>query len=263
MVNSGVATRLRTRSEDPSSDFDPNLTQRSARLGWRTPTHLPPAGRALLGGLLVAAAAVGLFASAIRAGAPQRSYAVAARTLAAGTDLAVTDLELEPLALPNQLRKRSFDTTSKLIGTKLVTPLAEGELVQASAVVAAGSAPDRRELSFSVDAGALSGTLLPGQRIDVIATYGTSAEAVTAVAVHAAQVMTLSHSSSVVSGGDVMVTVGLDTDNDALALAHAIALGRITVVRTAAAPQPITFPSAFRTPGADNSVGGSSSGGSR
>lgn len=261
MVTSGVATRLHTRSEAPDANFDVDPGPgRRARTG-RSPVHLPPAGRAILGGLLVASAAVGLFTVAIGAGVPESSYAVASRPLPAGTKLGPGDVVLEPLALPDRLRSRSFDTATKLIGATLVAPLAQGELVQASVVAAGGNTSNRREISFSVDAGELTRSLQPNQRVDVIATYGTGSDAVTAVAVPSAQVVALSDSSSVVAGGDTVVTVGLDTENDALALAHALALGRITVVLTSAGPPAIATPPAYRTPtGATSNTAGSSPG---
>ncbi|HWI04150.1 MAG TPA: SAF domain-containing protein, partial [Acidimicrobiales bacterium] len=111
-----------------------------------------PGSRAVVGGLLVAAAAVGLFAAATRsAGGPTRSYVVARQELAAGTRLQASDLELMPMELAPAVRARVFDSAQVLVGATLVSPLGAGELVQSSAVVARKADTASRELSFTLE----------------------------------------------------------------------------------------------------------------
>src|SRR5688500_15969628 len=70
-----------------------------------------PGSRAVVGGLLVATAAVGLFAAASTSGqGPRQTYVVARHELNAGTRLAATDLELVPMELAPSLRARAFST---------------------------------------------------------------------------------------------------------------------------------------------------------
>lgn len=249
MANGGVATRLRARAAGGSAQFDGGHTPHD---GGPVGTHRrrpPPGGRAVAGGLLVAVATVGLFAAASRAGSPDRSYAVARKPLAAGTRLTADDLALEPLSLPAALRRRAFDDRERLIGTILVAPLGAGELIQASAVVTGRPANATPEMSFRVEAGAMAATLRPGEPIDVFATYGAGSEAVTAVVVRDAAITSLDRAPGVVTDGSTTLTVSLGSDHDALALAHAVTLGRVTVVRSSGTPDPPGPPPTYRGPG--------------
>src|SRR5436305_8421828 len=61
-----------------------------------------PARRAIAGGVLVAAAALGLFAAFLRAGSAGRDQlVVATHALPAGTRLSASDLRLVPLRVPS------------------------------------------------------------------------------------------------------------------------------------------------------------------
>lgn len=208
-----------------------------------------PGSRAVVGGLLVASAGVGLFAAASgsRAG-PGQSYVVARHDLATGTRLQASDLQLLPLDLPEAVRSRAFDSTRPLLGATVVAPLAPGELVQASAVVARRGDTASRELSFTLERGRVGAGIKQGERADLLATYGTGADAYTTVVVRQAQLVAIERPRS--SGGDsgpATVTVAVDDPADALALAHAIQLGKITLVRATGAPPLAGVPVTYRT----------------
>jgi hypothetical protein len=198
-----------------------------------------PGSRAVVGGLLVAASAVGLFAAASRSGdAALHSYVVARQELAAGTRLEASHLELMPMQLAPAVRARVFDRTEPLLGTTLVAPLAAGELVQASAVVARQGETGSRELSFTVERGRLGTGVKQGERADVLATYGTGNEAFTTVVVRHVTLVGIERPRAG-DPGSTIVTVAVDDAADALALAHALQLGKVTVVRaTGAQPLP-------------------------
>lgn len=214
--------------------------------GGRSNGHRPPAparrrplpgARAVVGGLLVAAAAVGLYAASSSASSgPRHSYVVARHGLAPGARLTPADLSRLPLDLPPALAQRAFRDTRTLEGATVVSPLAAGELVQASAVVAKSSAPGSREITFTVPRATLAPTLEQGERIDVVATFGTGVDAFSSVVLRHALVVGLDRGRERVGAGDdAAVTVAVDDPGEAVSLAHAIQLGRLTVVRTTGA----------------------------
>ena len=207
-----------------------------------------PGSRAVVGGLLVAAAAVGLFAAATRsAGGPTHSYVVARADLAAGTRLQASDLELVPMELAPAVRGRVFDSAQPLVGATLVSPLGAGELVQSSAVVARKADSASRELSFILERGRVGTGIKQGERADLLATYGTGNDAFTTVVVRQALLVAIERPRSATGdGGPTTVTVAVDDPGDALALAHALQLGKVTLVRSTGAPPLPGVPPTYR-----------------
>lgn len=207
-----------------------------------------PGSRAVVGGLLVAASAVGLFAAASRSGGgPIHSYVVARQQLAAGTRLQASDLELVPMELASPVRSRVFDRAQPLVGATLVSPLGAGELVQSSAVVARTGDTASRELSFTLERGRVGTGIKQGERVDLLATYGTGTDAFTVVVVRSALLVAIDRPRT--SSGDTgppTVTVAVDDPADALALAHAIQLGKVTLVRATGAPPLPGVPPTYR-----------------
>ena len=207
-----------------------------------------PGSRAVVGGLLVAAAAVGMFAAASRsAGGPAHSYVVARQELAAGTRLQASDLVLAPMELAPAVRARVFDSAQPLVGATLVSPLGAGELVQASAVVARKGDTASRELSFSLERGRVGAGIKQGERADLLATYGTGNDAFTVVVVRQALLVAIDRPRTA-SGesGPSTVTVAVDDPADTLALAHALQLGKVTLVRATGAPPLAGVPPTYR-----------------
>lgn len=195
-----------------------------------------PGGRAVVGGFLVAVAAVGVFAAYTSATAgPATAYLVATRDLPIGALLAPGDVELVPMELPAAQRNRSFDDPFVLEGATTVAPLRADELVQQSSVVRTDAETGTRLVSFSVDATrALNGRIRPGERIDVLATYGDYTQYVlgdvTVVDTSAAGDDALGTTAAI----GFVVDVG---DRDAeRALAHAAAAATLSVARTTGAP---------------------------
>ena len=205
-----------------------------------------PGSRAVVGGFLVAAALVGLFAAYARVeGGPGQSFVVARHPLAAGTRLEASDLLLEPMTLPTGARARAFRRVTELLGTTLLSPLEKGELLQASSVAATPPGGVARVVSFPVERGRL-GRLKQGERVDVVATYGTGTEAYTAVVLREALVTEVDGGgSSLGDSGTTVITVALDDPGDELAMAHALQLAKLTVVVTSGSPggggPPVTY----------------------
>lgn len=194
-----------------------------------------PNGRAALGGLLVTAATVVLFSvAAARDNSPMERYVVADHALGLGTRIAAGDLRTTELHLPEgALRQRVFGDLTALIGSIVIAPVAEGELIQASAVVARNAAPDLRQISVPIEAArSLGDRLQPGELVDVLATFGTGADAFTVPVVRAARVVGRDSTGGPLgeSKGQVIV-LAVDNSPDAIAIAHAVAAGQVSLVR--------------------------------
>lgn len=241
------------------------VAERGARSGSR-PAQVPagrsvirrrglPNGRAVVGGFLVALAALGTFAAYTRSTAgPSTAYVVAARDLPAGRVLTANDLQIVPLELPDAVRARAFDDPGVLLGAITVAPLQADELVQASAVAAADGAA-RRAVSFSVETSrAVAGSVQPGELIDVLVTFGGD-QGYTDVVLLGAPVLGtgLGADGGEVGGGGGAVTFTVEVPDlqAELALTHAAAAGTLTVARSTGLDPPVEVPGPFvpRTPG--------------
>ena len=198
-----------------------------------------PTGRSVLGGLLVALAALGtyLVATHDRDGARSR-YAVATHDLAPGTTIGPADVELVPLDLPAAQAAGTFADTSDLVGGALRGPVRSGSVLTDALVEhrrAAGAAPAEttayREVSVALPAAnAVDGSLRPGDRVDVVATDDDASF----VLVDRALVVASSGGdrSPSLGGGDIRVTLALSDAAQALAVAHGAAAAKLTLVRS-------------------------------
>jgi Flp pilus assembly protein CpaB len=215
-----------------------------------------PAGRALIGGFLVAAAAVVTFTAYTRASTDHRlGYVVAAQPLQPGERITAADLTTAPMLLPTSLaRTRAFRDPSELVGAVAVSAIAAGELVQASEVARVG--PTLRQVSFSIDpARAVGGSLQPGETVAVLATYGSGADASTLVVVPSAQVVAVSQQGSGIgANGAESITLALLSPQDALGLVNAVNAGQVVLVRTDGAATPAQ---AYRVPPVSPGLGSS------
>lgn len=196
-----------------------------------------PGGRAVVGGLLVAASAVGLFAAYGAAGdAPAERYVTLARDVTAGHVLVPGDLRLVPIDLPSAQRSVSFTDARRLVGTVAVTRLRAGQLVQSADVAVRRDGGDRADISVAVEPGsAMNGRsdyLRGGERVDVIATFLDGGEPVTrTVATDVLVVEVLSGERTIGSSGRITVVLSARPE-DLEAIAGASAAGKITLART-------------------------------
>ncbi|MDP8970811.1 MAG: SAF domain-containing protein [Actinomycetota bacterium] len=209
-----------------------------------------PGGRAVLGGFLVALAAVGVFAAYLSATAgPQTSYVVVTRDVGAGEQLGPADLALVPAELPDSLRARAFNDPGVLVGATTLAPLRADELVQASSVVATGAPDGAWLVSFSADASrALGGQIKPGERIDVLATFGGGDSAFTQLVAADVPVVAASTAPGAIGSESlVSFTVALADRDTEVAVVHAAAAGVVSVVRaTGASQQPPPLEDSYR-----------------
>jgi Flp pilus assembly protein CpaB len=189
-----------------------------------------PSGRAALGALLVAVAAVGTFAAASGATAdPRRPYVVARTDLAVGHRIERSDLAVGRMQLPGFVQAFRPVDASRLLGTVVVGAVARGGLLQRADV--RGRSPLGPEVSFAIDpARAVGGDLQPGELVDILATADASP---TTVVVRAARVVSARSKGGLAGGDSLVVTVDVPTADAAVALAHAVDAGHITVVRRA------------------------------
>jgi Flp pilus assembly protein CpaB len=194
-----------------------------------------PGTRAVVGGLLVAVAVVGTFATIGSAREDRRVALVVARgDLAVGRRIAADDLAVARLDVPAFVRARAFRSPQDLIGATVLGPVARGELVQASSVSVRGDAPPGLHVSFPVEAArAVDATLREGEAVDVLVTYGQGESATTKVVARGARVVRTRTPGGVL-GDDrtLVVTLSVATADDATAVAHAANAGEVTIVRT-------------------------------
>ncbi|MDQ1437328.1 MAG: hypothetical protein QOK43_957 [Acidimicrobiaceae bacterium] len=213
-----------------------------------------------MGGLLVAVAAVGTFAAASGAAAdPRRPYVVARGDLAVGHRVTRADLAAGRMDIPDFLRGRAYraDQATALVGAVVVAPVARGELVQRSAVARRGSGSAggatgpaaSRQVSFPIDpARAVGGELQAGEFVDVLATYGGSTDGYTVTAVRAARIAGVRDRGGLAGGDSLVLTLDVPSAATAMAVAHAVDAGHVTIVRTGppTPDEPASTP--YRTP---------------
>ena len=194
-----------------------------------------PNGRAVVGGLLVAVAAVGVFSAYTSSTAgPTTRYVVAARDLSPGERIDAAALELVALELPEQQRRRSFEDPAPLVDATVVEPLLQGELLQEGSVVATGAGTGARSLSFAVEpARAVNAVLRPAERVDILATFGTGDQACTHVVASDVPLVAVSENQGAIVGEatGVTVTVSVESAQQAVAITHAANAGAVTLVR--------------------------------
>lgn len=197
-----------------------------------------PGGRAVVGGLLITVAAVGIFAAYTGSRDDDaRSYLVAAHDIPEGRRLAPEDLSQRQGALSDELASRSFASPDELVGSDAIAPLRAGELIQTGDVVAGSerAAVPSREFSFAVEAEhAVDGTLRRGDVVDVLATYGTGSDAYTTVVSSHTKLIAVSSTGqqAMSSNTRIVLTVALPSPEQVVELAHATQTAAITLVRS-------------------------------
>ena len=200
--------------------------------------HLP-GGRAVVGGFLVALAALGAFVAARgTGGGPSHHYVVVAHDVTAGTTLRASDVRTEAVDLPRTMADRAFTDPAAVIGRITTTALVGGELVQASSVIGGDAADPRFQLSVPVERSrALDGSLVAGEKVNLLATYGTGNDATTLVVVRGADVLRVDQGQrgTLTANNDTIILIAVSSPDDALAVTHAAQAGKITVVRATAA----------------------------
>ena len=207
-----------------------------------------PDSRAVLGALLVAASVVGIYAAYTGPRGASRAYVVAARAIRPGDPLTLRDLTRTRVDLPPSLRARAFTDASLLIGATALSPIEAGELVQTGQVIRKRGGARTAELSFPIEASRVGSGLRAGDRVDIVATYGTGADAYSLVIGRHLQVLSLARARGTLGGESsaVVLTVALSERADSVALAHATRAAELSVVRTTGATPGDNDPTTYR-----------------
>jgi Flp pilus assembly protein CpaB len=219
----------------------------------------------VVGGFLVALAAVGTFAAYVSANMSHAvRYVVASQTLRVGQRLDASDLGTEPMRLPASVANGlAFRTPAALVGAVVVGPVRAGELIEVGDVSFGEHGLANRQLSFSVSLShAVDGALQSGDRVDVLATFGTGTDSSTQMVASSVEVVSVSEPSSASSANGepaVVVTLSVPTASEAVDLAQAANAAQVTLaLSTGVAPPtvlpssipPTTQPAVAATPGA-------------
>lgn len=198
-----------------------------------------PSGRAVIGGFLVAVAAVGTFVAYSLANAPpQTSYLVATADIAQGQTVDVGRLGRIVMHLPDPLSQTTYQDPDQVVGTVALAPIREGQLLQ-QGMLAATTEQRLHEVSFSVPsdrAFAGSDPLQPGEHIDVIATYSAGQRDFSRDVVRGALVLAVGApgSDGLASRDRQRITVGLADPEEVVALTHALEAAAVSIVRVRA-----------------------------
>jgi pilus assembly protein CpaB len=194
--------------------------------------------RAVAGGLLVVVATVGTWSlQRSGSGQPDTSFVVARHDIAPGHTIKAADLALEPMDLAPGTAAAAWPAVEDVVGSVALGPIGEHEVVQRSAVAPPpggdGGGRALHEVTLPVESGAVPPALRPGERVDVVATYGTGSDAYTEVVARSATVIGADDGGddAFATSGTVALTLGVLPD-EVLPAVHAARIGGLTVVRT-------------------------------
>jgi Flp pilus assembly protein CpaB len=199
----------------------------------------------VVGGVLIAFAAVGVYVAYDQASAGSADpVVVAARDLRVGDVLEAGDLRTAEGDLPSPAAGAAFRSPETLVGRVVLGPIADGEIVQAAAVTDGEATPDQHEVALRLPRGQIAvGRLKAGERVDVFATY----EDRTTSVVRGATVVQIEadDEGSLTSSQEISVVVTVPSGDAVAAVVHALRTGDVTVVRStfadATTEQPLTF----------------------
>jgi Flp pilus assembly protein CpaB len=203
-----------------------------------------PTRRAVVGGFLVAAAAVMVFAAvADTAQRHGQAVVVAARDLPAGTVIGPGDTMIESMTLAAATKAVSFHEQAVVVGRTLAVAAVPGELLQQSMLTPPGG-PPVRPVSVAVDPDSLAG-LVAGNAVDVLATPSSSASAslgsgsgsgspVVTVVMRGATLLAVNRGGSSLLPGSTsaaVATLGVSDLAEAEAVIEAAHSGTVTLVQ--------------------------------
>lgn len=191
-----------------------------------------PSGRAVVGGLLMALAAVGTFLAYSAATADDTiDVLIAAHSLRIGDTITTADVELVAVDLPSEVRGL-FGNPDAAIGRQVVAAVNQGEFLHASATVSPVDGEESLEVAVSLPGNRAVSGLAAGERVDIFSTW--SGDVTELIAVDARVLEFSGDSGVLLSGSDqVVVRLALADFGQVEAIVHAQAAGDITMIRSA------------------------------
>jgi Flp pilus assembly protein CpaB len=190
-----------------------------------------PGTRAVVGGLLIALATIGVFvAYADAARGPSDPVVVARHPIRIGDVLEAADLRLVTADLPAGATG-SFDDIASLVGRVALGPIGAGEIIQAGALTDDRAASPAHEVALLLPREQVAvGHLKQGERVDVFVTR----EDRTTSVVRGAQVLQIGTEGdgSLAGEREVSIVVAAPSGEAAAALVHALRTGDVTIVRS-------------------------------
>jgi hypothetical protein len=201
----------------------------AGRLGTRVAL---PRGRAVVGGLLVALAAIGLLLAHQAATRQQvTSWLVARHTIAAGARIRSTDVAFAPMDLYRGTAQRAFHTSGGVLGATAKTEVAAGELLQRSDIGSRRTAtgPARRLTLDLTPSQALDGSVVGGDRVDIVSSGDDPGT--TKVIAHRVLVVSVRHPSAGLGSTDaVRLTLVVNDEATASAVIDGALHGKVTLL---------------------------------
>ncbi len=240
---SAVGGRWRTTSRR-SANAEQQMTTATTASSVKAPLQAPhairtrralPSSRALLGGLLVTVGALSTFTLATNGNSqPTTSYLVSTRDLRPGETITAADVRFEPMELSAQLSATTLNSVEGLDGAVVLHDLSAGELIDISHLVAAatsGSEPftSVHELTFSIPLDRSPATLVPGDRVTVLA---TSADTTTLAVEHAIVLEIDFRPDQIRANGRGVLTLAVEDAATVMEIAHLTQIADVTVVRS-------------------------------
>jgi len=204
-----------------------------------------PGGRAVVGGLLMAVAAIGVFLAYTDATErPTAPVVVAGQGIRVGQAIEPGDVRTVEAVLPAGLAGHTFASAEDVVGRIALGPISDGELVQAGMVTDESAPGAFHEVAISLPRGQVAvGRLKQGERVDVFVTY----DDVTRSVVTGAEVVQIGASGdrSFTSDREIELVVAVPSGDGVAAIVHALRTGDVTVVRSTFAEATVEDPAVF------------------
>lgn len=234
----------------PAGDEPATVAETSPGMGTAGPTDggvpraVPrrplPTGRAAVGGLLVALAVLGALTVSDRGGPTRMPVVVPARAIGPGTVLGEADLTVVTVAEDPVVARSTFRDPAEVIGATTLGPVGAGEPLTRGDVLRRPPGTDAApayEVSVLVPPErAVGGTIKVGERLGVLWTTRSDDGRPRTVAVASRAVVVGLGPVTDLGGSTLLVTLGLDSYDEAAAVAHAAATGDVTLLRGGAVP---------------------------
>ncbi len=214
----------------------------------------------MIGALLVTAAAVVTFGAYLDATAePRTAYVVAMESVEPGTRFDTIDhvtaafgsvtMELTDPVLGRAIPANDLEA---LVGATVLASLEPGDLITRTQLLDDGGAAPAQTMSFPIRrTDAVAGTLQAGERIDVLATFGSGDSAYTAFVARGLPLLRITGSDGAAlgpntTGSELTLTVAISELVSVQQLGHAVNTADVFVTRSTALPGDEPAPGSYQ-----------------